>query len=1061
MAVTTKKYLKSDSITHILIRPDMYVGSKDFHTSNELVWDGEHLVKKPISKSSALLRLFVEILSNAVDNSQRDNGKKMTTIKVNITPQECSVWNDGEVIPINKNNSENIYNHTLIFGHLLSGSNYDDTEQRLTSGRNGLGAKLTNVFSNKFEVEGVDPDTGFNIVQTWTDHMRTASEPKVTKSKIKKGYTKVTWQTDYSQFGVKELPKDMIDLYSRFVIDAAMITGLNVYLNDEKVFATKLNRMIKYAELIDPDNKEVLKLEDSMSKVLVMANNEYEHLSFINGVYTKNGGKHVDAWVDAVCRPILKKLKGNLTLKDIKPYFRFIIVTNTPNPAFDGQEKHTMVSPSVTSTPITSTQVTKIMKWSIGSTLKSLNESKEITKAIKTAKKPKVVIDGYDKANNACGKHSKDCTLIVCEGLSAKTFTVAGIEQGLFGKKGRDWFGIYPLRGKLLNVRNASPTTITGNTVITNLMKILGLEYGHPNKLSNMNYGKMCIITDADVDGIHIEGLLLNFLNSLFPKLLEKNFVISMKTPIIKTVSPKGKETYYFDERTYTEALPKLVRGTITKYFKGLGTNKPKDVKHVFGIKMLQYKKDGESDKAFETAFAQTKSSERKEWLGSYTPAAPTNTLDDLKEQMNDYSITTFLTDELVKFSYEDCQRSLPSGIDGLKESQRKVIYAAKKRKLHSELKVAQFGGYVAEHTNYHHGEQNLFDTIIKMAQDFPGSNNVPLLSQEGMFGTRLEGGKDAASPRYIYTMMTEECKKLFPSEDDELLKRKMDDGDLVEPEHYVPIVPLLLVNGCVGIGTGWATNVPLYTMKDVKANVQRWINKEPLEEMTPGVKGFKGTVEKTGENKYVTRGVIEIKGNKVIITELPVGLWNDKFKTWCNNNKEVVNIRNNSTPTDVKYELTMISGFDEKKLRKELETTITTDNMVVFDKNGTICKVTIQDIYDMWGEARMDMYTQRKHAQLKDLKEKIYKIQQRITFISLVQSGKLVLTDPEEKLLEVMKKNKVTDDGLLDIPVRSFTKEKLAEQEKKLKELKTEEKKLKETDVKTMWIREINTMNQ
>lgn len=1069
--MTTKsKYVKSDPITHILIRPDMYVGSKKFQKSTEMVWDEseERLVKKSIEKSPALLRLFIEILSNAIDNNQRAQSRaqnsaqntvctrKMTTIKVEVGPQECSVWNDGDVIPINKHNCEGIYNHTLIFGHLLSGSNYDDSEKRLTSGRNGLGAKLTNVFSTYFKAEGVDPDVGLKLVQVWTNNMKKTSDPQVTAVKTTKGYTKITWKTDYSQFGITELTDDMMDLYSRFVIDAAMVTGLNVYLNGKKVFQTKLNRLLGYARLIDEDNDEVLKLEDPISKVLVMSNDEYEHLSFVNGVFTRNGGKHVDAWVDAVCRPILKKLKGNLTLKDVKPYFRFIVVSEVHNPTFEGQEKHTLMSPSVTATPLTPAQVTKIMKWSIGSSLKSLKDTKELAKAIKTSKKPKVAIEGYDRANNAGGKLSKDCTLIVCEGLSAKTFTVAGIEQGLFGKKGRDWFGIFPLRGKMLNVRNASPSSITSNKVVSNLMQILGLEYGRPDKLDKMNYGKLCIITDADDDGIHIEGLILNFVDTLFPKMLDRNMVVSMKTPIIKTVSPSGNENYYFDERTYERVLPKLAKGTTTKYFKGLGTNKPKDIKRVFGMKMILYRKDEGTSEAFDTAFLQSKSTERRQWLSAYNPAAKTKTLDDLKDQLNEYSLTTFLTDDLVKFSYEDCQRSLPSAIDGFKESHRKILYAAKKRRLFSELKVAQFGGYVAEHTNYHHGEQNLFETITKMAQDFVGSNNIPLLAQEGMFGTRLEGGKDAASPRYICTRMTEECAKLFPEADDDLLKRKIDNGDLVEPEYYVPVIPMILINGSAGIGTGWSTNIPMYLPKDVKENVRRWIDGLTVKEMIPGYEGFKGTVEKVGETKFVTKGEMRVKGNRVTITELPIGLWNDKFKMWCNTNKEIIDVKDNSTPTDVSFELTTAPDFDHEKLRKIMETTLSTDNMVVFDEEGTICRVTIDDIFEMWGNARLKLYEKRKTHQLNELAEKINKTRQRISFIKMVQTGKLVLTDPEAKLLKAMKENKITDKSLLNLPIGSLSKEKLVNQESILKTLKAQEKALFNTEIESLWKNEL-----
>ena len=304
--------------------------------------------------------------------------------------------------------------------------------------------------------------------------------------------------------------------------------------------------------------EELLKLQDEHSKVLVTSSmGGFEAFSFVNGIKTKNGGRHVTAWVDAVLKPVVVKLNGTgknagskLTIKDVKPFFRFLIVSRVVNPEFDSQEKNELKTP-VSATTITPAQVKKILSWSIKDSLKNLTDKKERKIVAKTlATQSKIVVEGYDKANNAGKKNSHDCSLIVCEGLSAKTFCVEGIANGIPGLpgKGRDYYGIYPLKGKLLNTQNANPTVISKNTVITDLMRILGLEYDKPFKPEKLNYGRVIILTDADVDGIHIEGLLLNFFHTLFPCALKnttnKNpFILSMKTPLVKI----GKDIYFFD----------------------------------------------------------------------------------------------------------------------------------------------------------------------------------------------------------------------------------------------------------------------------------------------------------------------------------------------------------------------------------------------------------------------------------------------------------------------------------------------------------------------------------
>jgi DNA topoisomerase-2 len=1076
-------YIKQDPITHILTRPDMYVGSKGFDKQQVYVYTNETIVSREVSVSPALVRTFVEILSNAIDNMEREVSK-MTYISVDLSATHCEIRNDGAVIPIEQNEVETgkgkkelIYNHSLIFGHLLSGSNYDDTEKRYTSGRNGLGAKLTNVLSTSFTVEGVDPANKAKLVQTWTNNMRSTDGPKVTKTKSSRvnGYTSIKWSWDCEWFGMKKgLPQDTLDLLAMHVLNASLLTGLKVTLN-----GTELpNKLASYFDLLSGcSTSDILKLENDHSRVFVIPSSEFEAISFVNGIQTKNGGKHVNAWVEAVCRPLIDKLKGGkssatslLTIKDVKPYFKFLVVTRIPNPEFESQEKNELKTP-IKADPITPYQVAKIMKkWPISEALKGLmlsKEKKQVAKAIAaSARHP--VIDGYDRANNAGGAKGKDCTLIVCEGLSAKTFAVDGIGKGLGGKKGRDWFGIYPLRGKLLNTRNATPTSIKNSAVITNLMKIIGLDYGNPDKLEKLNYGRLCIITDADVDGIHIEGLILNFFHSLFPALLKRNFVISMKTPILRV----GK-TYYFDERSAFQNKDKVKdKKDKIKYYKGLGAIEPKETNQVFGIKMLQFEEDKASDDSFKTAFDKAESAERKGWLSQYNPHDQSKrTLDDedSKTEMIKFPISRHLNDELIKFFHDDCKRSIPSALDGLKESQRKIVYAAKKCNLRSgDTKVAQFGADVAKHTNYHHGEENLFKTIIKMAQTFPGSNNIPLFAELGRFGTRLEGGEDAASPRYIKTNVVPEFNNLFNPLDDALLDMREDDGDLVEPYHYVPTIPLLLVNGCVGIGTGWMCNMPQFNPKDVATACRLWMSDrhefiEFAKTMKPWYNGFSGNIEKVGETKFQTKGVYTERNGVIHVTELPVGLWNSKFQKILD--EKEVRYNNRSTPTKVDYEIFADAKFDMKDFEKKMCTPLNLDNIVVFDKDDKIAKVTLVELFDMWGDARLTLNRKRKAALIADLDKRTRIATCKSKFIKAVKAKKIDMTSEEKKIVDLIKSEQIAKDEsdikmLLDLPVRTLTEERRKELELSIQKIASERAVLAEKSDVDMWLEDVAKLN-
>ena len=983
-----QRYVKKDPIDHILERSDMYVGSKRLREVEEFIAekkeDGTYRIfKENISSSPAILRIFVEPLSNAIDNVERSRKTKTPCTKIKVTIDEktglTSIWNDGDIVPIEKHPEEDCYNHSMIFGQLLTGSNYNDEEERILSGRNGLGVKLTNVFSKQFTVKGCDHNAGKTITQTWTNNMKETKEPIVKNVKQKKGYTEVSWIPDFKLFGLESYSSNILKLYTRFVIDAAMLSKVSVFLNDEKI---PINTLTKYSELYETPTNESLFIKTKNAEVLLTPATEFQNISFVNGVYTRLGGQHVDSWSESLFRPLVQKFnkpkKPSITIRDVKQFFRLFVVSTVVKPEFDGQDKNKLESPTIVS-EVKKTHINTILKWSVMSDIEDIIKSKEMVALKKTEKRKKFVkIEGLDPANNAGTKLSSECTLILCEGLSAKTYAVAGIEKGVFGKSGRDWFGIYPLRGKLLNVRNSSATIIAKNTVISDLIKALGVkhdtDYKEDNNYKSLSYGKVMFMTDADVDGIHIEGLLMNFFHALFPTLLERKepYLVSMKTPIVRVFgkggnSKLGKDKLFYDERKFCKWSSEQTTKFKAKYYKGLGTTRPEDVPDTFGLKMVQYKNDDDTSINMNKVFHKKFSDSRKEWLEQFN-LFNSISLDDVDENyvMN---MSSFMNNEMIKFSHSDCKRSIPSGIDGLKESQRKILYAVKKRKLKysgQSLKVAQLGGYVAEHTNYHHGENNLFDTIIKLANEFPGTNNIPLLYRDGMFGTRLDGGKDAASPRYIFTKMEALTHLIYRDEDDVLLERVIDDGDLVEPKFYVPIIPMILINGCTaGIGTGWSCNVPCYNPIDMVNAIKLWLENSKIydknendntvvslfPEFTPWYREFEGNINKISDNCFETVGVckkITGKKNIVEITELPIGMWTNKFKTHCEDlleEKIIKSMKNYSTPKKVNFLITesndgIVCNIDTLKLRSRLYTS----NMVLFNEKEQLKKMETID---------------------------------------------------------------------------------------------------------------------
>jgi DNA topoisomerase-2 len=485
------------------------------------------------------------------------------------------------------------------------------------------------------------------------------------------------------------------------------------------------------------------------------------------------------------------------------------------------------------------------------------------------------------------------------------------------------------------------------------------------------------------------------------------------------------------------------------KYYKGLGTSTGKEFKEYFeNKKIVDFTHSGDTcDNEIDMVLNKKRADDRKTWLATYSRDRYLDTLQP--------SVTyeKFINDEMIHFSKYDCDRSIPNTMDGLKISLRKILYSAFKKNLKTEIKVAQFSGYVSEHSGYHHGEASLNAAIVGLAQNFVGSNNINLFEPNGQFGTRMKGGSDAASVRYIFTQLNKLTRLIFRSEDDAVLTYLDDDGQSVEPIYYVPIIPMALVNGTKGIGTGFSTDIMCYNPAQIIEYIKRKLSgtvsadasaQAPIE---PFYKNFKGTIRRVGDTKYLFKGCYTILDEKRIrITELPVGTWTEDYKKFLEHlieppaaaaaskdkdksspasNAPIVKEYNDmSTDTTVDITITMapniIKTYGEKATEFEcnllekslgLYTTQSTTNMNMFDANEKLKKYSsAEEIIDDYYGIRLEYYEKRKQYILNALKRELLVLSNRARYITELLDDTIDLRRKTNKMLTALLKERKYD---------------------------------------------------
>ncbi|GJE94175.1 DNA topoisomerase 2 [Phanerochaete sordida] len=1027
----SETYQKLTQLEHILKRPDSYIGSVEKITQPMWVWDSENkrMVNREITYVPGFFKIVDEILVNAADNKVND--PNMDTVKVTVDPENntISVFNNGRGIPIEMHSTEKVYIPELIFGHLLSSSNYDDDEKKLTGGRNGYGAKLANIYSTEFTIDTADKNSAQRYVQTWTDNMGKMGKAKITKNSKKDEYTRVTFKPDLKRFGMDSIDEDAVALLKKRVYDLAGTTkDVKVFLNDERIKIKGFKQYVELylnsvAEQAAEESGGAAQVKPSMiyeavgkrwEVAFAVSDGTFQHVAFANSIATTKGGTHVNCIADQIAKTVAasiqKKNKGAAVKPaHIKSHMWIFINALIENPTFDSQTKEQLTLPASkfgTRPTLSEDFMKKVQKSSIIDQILNWASRKADKELKKTDGKGRNRLKGLPKlsdANNAGTRNAANCTLILTEGDSAKSLAVAGLSV-----IGRDNYGVFPLRGKLLNVREAKHDQIMKNEEIQNIKKILGLQHNKDYKDTNdLRYGQLMIMTDQDHDGSHIKGLILNYLDHFYPSLLKvPKFLVEFVTPIVRVTKGNQKINFFTipEYEQWLENTPDSHKWK-SKYYKGLGTSKDEDARDYFSQMnkhMIPFAtvKDGERD-LIDLAFSKKKADDRKEWLRNLEPGT------FLNHDTREISVSDFINRELILFSYADNVRSIPSVADGLKPGQRKVIWGCFKRKLKSEIKVAQLVGYISEKAAYHHGEQSLMMTIVNLAQDFIGSNNVNLLMPNGQFGTRDQGGKDHASARYIFTELSPMSRALFHPGDDPLLNYLKDDTTDIEPEWYMPILPLVLVNGAEGIGTGWSTNVPCYNPTDIVANIRRRMNDEEMVPMLPWWRGFKGTIRKTGDHKYDVTGIVnKIDDTTVEITELPIHKWTQNYKLEL---EAMMGEKGDGPVKDYKeyhdnMNVHFVVTLDEKSMQKaesqgfleffKLTGKINTSNMMCFDFDGKIKKYNspeemIEDFYPV----RLAWYQKRKDHMAEQLQLEFERLTNQARFISMIVSKELVVS--------------------------------------------------------------------
>lgn len=1179
------EYKKMEQREHILKRPDTYVGSvsqtpqymhaykaKGVNPAADVeVGENESIELVLTTLPQAVINLFAEIETNAADALDRSTGRSVptyldadyTSIIITMTDTTITVTNGGLPIPVQIQPQYGVYVPELILGSLLTSQNYDDTQKRTVAGRNGYGAKLTNIFSNKFTVDIGDPYNGLRYIQSWSDHMTVKTEPQLLPYQGQ-SYVSISYDLDFAYFGLTKYPPEAYFILAKQAADTAYATKKIIKFNNKMFNFPLVENYAKMYNFKDAegkfpkhiihyswpdhvktvDKKGIKYLEDPSQQVLpdiefmiIDTPNQGSVMSFVNGIHTPENGVHVDAAFDTIFQNIVaeintivfKKNKGKgkkaatkntagkkekvkedktlsaVNMGHVKKHVTLILSCRVFNPGFKDQFKTKLTRPTP-KIEMPNNLLNSVKQWNLPDVLYIDLNARQIALLKQNKKKNKRTFDCKVYPAN---KEGENCTAFYVEGDSALKYPIKLREY--MGTWANDYIGIFVGGGVPINTRNTTFIKGTSNKFIENLYRFLGVEIGVDYTILEnreaLKYKRLVILTDADADGAHIGGLVIANTEYLFRSLLppglnNESYLYFMSTRFV--VLNNGLKFYTeedYNEWLATDPKNKDVKG---RYYKGLGSNKDNDIEdEAKNPKYVSLYYDESAPVYLNLAFHKKLAEPRKHWITAHVPETGLANATYLP-------ISKYIDKIAIKHSLDNVKRSLPKMLDGLKEVQRKVLYVLTKEckwgDKKDEIKVAELAAALTGKTNYHHGEMSAAKAIITMVNQYVGScNNVPLLYPDGQFGSRVCNGKDAASPRYIYTHLTPIFKFIYRKEDKVLHLLIEEEGKKCEPEVMLPILPL--INGTNGVATGWSTNIPNYHPLEVAMWLQCKLAGYPTNMIMPWYYGFKGMLivkprnaEKKkkkvkkeeevetelslaeteaeeaaedddeefkhkiniDENTTLTMetiGSFEFKDNAVHVTELPIGMSYNHF------NKHLQRLEDDNQLDKINFYggtvgYYVLEGLKTPSLKKlKLISKIGLSNFIFLTNDNKPVKFkNIYEYLEAFYQLRLSYYHKRKEYYANQIQEKIVVVNYKIKFLELILSKVLEpIGMKRQQIRAFIAQYQIPAETVKNINFDHASEEGIAELRKQVEELNLEYTNLLNTDVKMIWYNELS----
>ncbi len=1130
-------------IDHALKRYDIYVGAiVKIDREAFIVSENGKVYLKNITYSTGLFKIIDEIINNGMDQkirvelaeSKLEDQVKMMNIGMDDNGV-ITVVNTGRGIPIMIDKETGLYVPEVAFTRLKSSSNFDDSVKRYTGGRNGYGAALATIYSKWLEITTIWQ--GKKYTQRFEDNCRIIKEPVITDTKELQR-TKVVFLPDYDFFDSSN-PAEIKELLMTRAVEMSTIFNDNsfrVLFNMKdlpvKTFEQYLSSLTKQKFIFESGllgDKKVCSMTEWRFGLWVAG--EPNHISFVNGINTYRGGKHVDGVLKAVIRKMKSYLPKNITIgakstfteAAVAKLISIYLVCFIPNPGFGGQTK-TELTTNV-QIPVISDEFVKDFAISSGilellkrlATIKKKEDDNKDTLEKASKFNPK-----YAWANKAGSSESSKCTLIIAEGESA--FSPLQTGRSFLGRDGTDYYGVFAIQGKILNPKKSKEGSIMLNGLLKYLIEVMGFQVGNPNQIvATLNYGCICVAADADADGFHINGLVMNFIETYWPTIFNTpGFIKVFRTPFVKFKTSSFVHEFYSESEyeKWRSGDGKDMKGTI-KFYKGLGTSKRAEyveyfenlVKHLVKIDYVgKEEKLEDVQRLFMTVFGK-ETGDRKIWMDSRAG------IENISYEKTSMTATSYLNDMVSLHSLYNRKRNIPSIIDGLKLGQRKIIATLLRGGINKDdgIKAGSLASRVIEKMDYHHGNVSLEDAIKLMAQNFIGTNMVNLLEPDGSYGDRE--CKKASSSRYIFTQFSAFGSLLFNRDYLGLLQYADSQKNLTkkyEPLFYYLPVPLVLMNGTSGIGTGWSSKVYKYNPSQIGKYIKAHLAETEKPKIDLYFHKFRGTIETLEKGKFIISGKWKLSEGILVITELPPWITITQYNQHLEKLRKlgvikkkpeyyVKDAKTNTRHTDFQYtclltdeycnKLRVLSAdgieednsYDyksksvkEKEKEKEVDYTVqfdiirdfqlkakcSTNNMCLFDGNDKFREYkTVYDIMDSFIEHTELFYVQlygklwANAEMLKSiaLSKKMFvlgvAVDKKIEILE--RSEEQIATDIEQYSTLILKKDS-SYSYLTDMPIRTLTKGKVLKLEEEVIKHQAELDELKKITYKELWLSDI-----